>query len=234
MRGSGLRRPRIADSTNASNSSRSSSPSRDSAGSSDTQLLVSAPTRRPRARSARIAASMRGRGCDSSRIASIIGAAATRSPAARQSRFERGNEVGHAQLAALEPRPRAARPARDDHPVDEARGQAARALVARDRVQRRAEHDSAQIEDHRRVSHGRRILARDASALARGRGERLRMNPGGERVRAADLDPCLRGGRDRVAGGGRCTRRRPAHSPAPSEPGEPDASSPRRAAAPAT
>ena len=158
-------------------------------GSSDTQLLVSAPTRRPRARSARIAASMRGRGCDSSRIASIIGAAATRSPAARQSASNAGMKSG-TRSSPRSSRDHAPPGPLDDHdPVDEARGQAARALVARDRVQRRAEHDPAQIEDHRGKTHRRAGYQR---ALARPRATRYGSVSGVELI-AMRAPACARG-----------------------------------------
>ena len=87
MRGSGLRSPSTADSITTSKSSASQPRSRVP---SPCQLLVSAEVRRPRARIARTAASMRGRGCAACAIRSIIVRAHSGCPAAAHSASKAG------------------------------------------------------------------------------------------------------------------------------------------------
>ena len=86
MRGSGLRSPTAIDSMNTSKNARKAPVP----GSSVIQLLVSAATRRPPARSFRIASSMAGRGTAISATRRIISRASIATSRARQSASNSG------------------------------------------------------------------------------------------------------------------------------------------------
>src|SRR6266446_5202780 len=149
MRGSGFRTPATADSTRASKCGRSTpvpSPS-------VIQLLVTAAARRPRARMRRIASSIAGRGTVTSADAGHHRARVDRVPGRGAVLLERRVERLERELAALEARPRARGTRRHHHAVDEAGGDALLRLVARDRLERGADDDPAQIEEDGPVVH---------------------------------------------------------------------------------
>src|SRR5206468_3986218 len=116
-------------------------------------------------------------------------------------------ELLERELAALELRPGAGLAGRHHHPVDEARRDGMSALVGRDRLERRADDDTAEVEDDGAIRHPATLAERRRGSPAPG------VWPGGVRGSAGAPAPAARAPRvvPRALPRGAGTRR--AHPP---------------------